>query len=158
MRLLIYIYPSVFVRIIHDPALLTAEMMSDCYIALECWEAVELDYAGYGGKVLARLFKKHQNTQMHFPNLVGIPEYDLEGNGKVSAHGAAVLKELGRLLRGAKNATALIELLGRHPCAVKILKLFIAVLVEVMTEKGHPRYKLRAFERVMVDIIANIDD
>uniref|UniRef100_A0A673H7E5 Myoglobin n=1 Tax=Sinocyclocheilus rhinocerous TaxID=307959 RepID=A0A673H7E5_9TELE len=85
--------------------------MADYNVVLNCWKDVEADYAGYGGKVLTRLFQKYPQTKKLFPKFKDIPTSDLEGNAAVGAQGAIVLRKLGKLLEAKGDRTKIRELL-----------------------------------------------
>ncbi|XP_016369617.1 myoglobin-like isoform X2 [Sinocyclocheilus rhinocerous] len=137
--------------------------MADYNVVLNCWKDVEADYAGYGGKVLTRLFQKYPQTKKLFPKFKDIPTSDLEGNAAVGAQGAIVLRKLGKLLEAKGDRTKIRELLdtsqaNTHKIDLGSFKLITKVLVEVMVKKAHlDKAKQGALERVMdhlIDVIA----
>ncbi|XP_016361999.1 myoglobin-like [Sinocyclocheilus anshuiensis] len=138
-------------------------IMADYNVVLDCWKNVKADYAGYGGKVLTRLFQKYPQTKKLFPKFKDIPTSDLEGNAVVGAQGAIVLKKLGELLEAKGDRTKIRELLdtsqaNTHKIDLGSFKLITKVLVEVMVEKARlDAAKQGALERVMNHLISIID-
>ncbi|KAK2909366.1 hypothetical protein Q8A67_005203 [Cirrhinus molitorella] len=123
-----------------------SKMTSDHKVVLkECWGYVERDYAGYGGKVLTRLFEEHPETRKHFPDGTG---------GTVATNGGNVLRKLKD-----EDYDALFKLLGnaKNIC-LQNLKWFTDVLVEVMEEEqGLQKAKKNALKRDMEKLISDID-
>ncbi|XP_016139700.1 myoglobin-like [Sinocyclocheilus grahami] len=134
------------------------QIMADYKVVLNCWEDVKGDYAGYGGKVLTRLFKEYPHTRKFFPKIKSIPMSDLEGNVAVGAQGAIVLRKLGKLLEAKGDHATIRKLLdtsqdNTHKIDLSSFRLITEVLVEVLVEK----VKRRALETVMkhlIDVIA----
>ncbi|KAL4647880.1 Myoglobin-like [Arapaima gigas] len=142
---------------------LRSSHMSDFDLVLKCWDAVEADYSGLGGEVLARLFKDYPDTQKLFPKCVDIPPSKVAGHAAVVSHGAVVLRKLGELLKAKGNHASILKPLATthantHKIALSNFKLLTEVIIKVFAEKaGLDADGQVALRKVMGVIIADID-
>ncbi|XP_050965188.1 myoglobin-like isoform X3 [Labeo rohita] len=130
-------------------------MTADRDLVVKCWR--EIENACDGGVVLTCLFQNNPDTRNQFPESADIPHEVVPQCVRVTAYSKKVLKELGKLVESKKGREALIKLLGETPKnAGNNLRLIVDMMLKVM-EKQIQEPVLRAFERVMEDIIADIN-
>ncbi|RXN09031.1 myoglobin [Labeo rohita] len=109
------------------------------------------------GKKKKSLFQNNPDTRNQFPESADIPHEVVPQCVRVTAYSKKVLKELGKLVESKKGREALVKLLGETPKnAGNNLRLIVDMMLKVM-EKQIQEPVLRAFERVMEDIIADIN-